>query len=788
MAFDPQMHVVEGVQTPANDVDFVTDYDGSAPTTVKRFRVWDKDRQGAGVQFLEGSYEPVASVIDWTKASAAVGNIGTPGNLWDVINAVTGTFTGSVSGVNSVFTGFYRGGSATQAVAVGDGSWGDGTRTMFYDASGHVLGGTGGTFRAGTTSNDVFRFITNNTNRFQVQTTGHLIASLDDAYDIGNNATTFRPRHLYLSQSITARTYARTGTSVLATGAGDASFGLTGAAQYHYDQSAARGVYYNASGTATHFIQAGATTVWNNANADLDTQFKGTTNDNVLYVDAGLNHLGFGTTASSDRLVNLIKSWTITSGSGYGMLYTVQSDPTSNSTAAIIASLSDAYHRTAFNLGILRAQQLRSNTTAGFSAGTITSIRTQDINAIHGGAGAVTAWDDIVVQTATGSGAGVITTWTQCHLKDLSAHTVTNRIGFRQVGTNAHNRFNGAVTIGADAAPSARAHIIESTTAQNAMRVENTFASQTAAVANFLQEAAGAAAACLFLRQRNTAQNVLDASDGTNTLFRINASGWARHYTSTSANAAGEFSADQLIADTSLVVGAAEPTNNATLDVQGSLGVGAHGITLSNRDLAAGLSGGTTTFFDESAAQWDFEVVGTGNLGPIYRYYHNSSSPAADDVIARQLFDGETSTGATSTYVKFDVVIDDETNGAEEGHVEVHAQIASTLTEIVRFGASVDVKRAISLPIETISGATTLGTSHYMVLCDVSGGAFTVALPTAVGIEGRIFIIKKIDSSALAVTVDGNGTETIDGALTQVISTQHNSFTIHSDNANWRIS
>ena len=73
------------------------------------------------------------------------------------------------------------------------------------------------------------------------------------------------------------------------------------------------------------------------------------------------------------------------------------------------------------------------------------------------------------------------------------------------------------------------------------------------------------------------------------------------------------------------------------------------------------------------------------------------------------------------------------------------------------------------------------------ILCDATSGAMTINLPTAVGISGKKYNIKKIDSSANNVTIDPNGTETIDGASTLAISGQYDSYTVQSDNANWWI-
>ena len=78
-------------------------------------------------------------------------------------------------------------------------------------------------------------------------------------------------------------------------------------------------------------------------------------------------------------------------------------------------------------------------------------------------------------------------------------------------------------------------------------------------------------------------------------------------------------------------------------------------------------------------------------------------------------------------------------------------------------------------------------TTDCFITCDASGGAFTVTLPAVSTVTGQIYHIKKTDSSANAVTTDGNASETIDGATTQVNSTQYNSISIVSDGSNWHI-
>lgn len=85
------------------------------------------------------------------------------------------------------------------------------------------------------------------------------------------------------------------------------------------------------------------------------------------------------------------------------------------------------------------------------------------------------------------------------------------------------------------------------------------------------------------------------------------------------------------------------------------------------------------------------------------------------------------------------------------------------------------------------TGAYTAASGDFVILCDASGGAFTVTLPAASGIARKIYHVKKTDSSGNAVTVDGNASETIDGGTTAVLSAQYESIKIICDGSNWHI-
>lgn len=72
-----------------------------------------------------------------------------------------------------------------------------------------------------------------------------------------------------------------------------------------------------------------------------------------------------------------------------------------------------------------------------------------------------------------------------------------------------------------------------------------------------------------------------------------------------------------------------------------------------------------------------------------------------------------------------------------------------------------------------------------IILCNSSSGEITITLPTS--IDGKSYVIKKIDSSGNGVIVSANGAETIDGSSTQDIYDQYTSLHIIGDGSNWYI-
>jgi hypothetical protein len=84
----------------------------------------------------------------------------------------------------------------------------------------------------------------------------------------------------------------------------------------------------------------------------------------------------------------------------------------------------------------------------------------------------------------------------------------------------------------------------------------------------------------------------------------------------------------------------------------------------------------------------------------------------------------------------------------------------------------------------TIS-APSSGSLEEIYLISNGSTAVTINLPTAIGISGMKYQIKRMGTAN--VTIDGNSTETIDGLTTIILYNQYASITIISDNSNWII-
>jgi hypothetical protein len=104
------------------------------------------------------------------------------------------------------------------------------------------------------------------------------------------------------------------------------------------------------------------------------------------------------------------------------------------------------------------------------------------------------------------------------------------------------------------------------------------------------------------------------------------------------------------------------------------------------------------------------------------------------------------------------------------------------------------IARAVAELQQQLTAIMTRATASYLantpgevILANATSGALTVSLPKADGFYGKSVQVKKIDSSANAVTIQAKTGETIDGTNTKVIATQYMSYTVMSTGTEWVI-
>jgi len=94
------------------------------------------------------------------------------------------------------------------------------------------------------------------------------------------------------------------------------------------------------------------------------------------------------------------------------------------------------------------------------------------------------------------------------------------------------------------------------------------------------------------------------------------------------------------------------------------------------------------------------------------------------------------------------------------------------------------VAGSIATALATKTAAYTLTATDSTILADATTAALTVTLPTPVGISGRQYTIKKIDSSVNVVAI-ASAAGTIDGAATKALSASGQVARVVSDGQNW---
>ena len=96
------------------------------------------------------------------------------------------------------------------------------------------------------------------------------------------------------------------------------------------------------------------------------------------------------------------------------------------------------------------------------------------------------------------------------------------------------------------------------------------------------------------------------------------------------------------------------------------------------------------------------------------------------------------------------------------------------------------VLQGVATAIAPKTANYTATTSDHTLYFDTTAAGYTLTLPAASGNSGLEYIVKKT-VAANTLTIDANASETIDGALTLVLSSQYDATHIKCDGTNWQV-
>lgn len=121
-------------------------------------------------------------------------------------------------------------------------------------------------------------------------------------------------------------------------------------------------------------------------------------------------------------------------------------------------------------------------------------------------------------------------------------------------------------------------------------------------------------------------------------------------------------------------------------------------------------------------------------------------------------------------------------------------ETVNTFSQLNTFNGGLDASSATVTGTLTTNGrvsAVVSVTAAYaavatddVILCDTTAAAFAVTIPAANALPGRQITIKKIDTTANAVTITP-AAGTIDGAVSLALSTAYEAVTLVSGGNNW---
>lgn len=232
------------------------------------------------------------------------------------------------------------------------------------------------------------------------------------------------------------------------------------------------------------------------------------------------------------------------------------------------------------------------------------------------------------------------------------------------------------------------------------------------------------------------------------------------------------------------IYGNATTVSQVTVDAKGRVTTAANVIisstTLGNATLTPGQTTSTVgnLTVNNLTINSGNATVTTNNIG-----YANIATALRTQALTGYLY-GNANTGNVTA----------ATTIPNSGLANSSATLGNTTVTLGSTTSSVGNLTLTNVTINGLSKALTTQSANYTatlfdstVLGNASTSNITITLPTAVGATGKIYTVKKIDSSANVVTVGTTSSQTIDSFTTEALARQFDAIQVQSNGSNWFI-
>jgi hypothetical protein len=123
-------------------------------------------------------------------------------------------------------------------------------------------------------------------------------------------------------------------------------------------------------------------------------------------------------------------------------------------------------------------------------------------------------------------------------------------------------------------------------------------------------------------------------------------------------------------------------------------------------------------------------------------------------------------------------------NNGSDFSASINVLSATTISATTYYGNGSNLTGIATAPtLVNLTADYTGTTTDYTFNC--TANTFSVTLPTAIGVKGKIYVIK--NSGTGIITVNTTSSQTIDGSSSILIKKQYLSRAVQSDGTNWVI-